>query len=137
MNRLHRRQSSRMPAPPAGLAKRRVDIAAISQTRQEWFLRGTETDFVQQATTNAIPKISYPTAGTIIALDPDIPPDAQQVFFEAKPEGRGLEWVLDGKKLGPSSGLQSWPPQGGKHIIKLVDPIGNEIDTVRFEVRGN
>jgi len=137
MNRLHRNQLSRMPAPPEGLVKRTVEIPAISQSKLEWFIRGTETDYVQQAITNAIPKITYPTSGTIIALDPDIPPDAQRLFFEAKPEGRGLEWVLDGKTLGSISGLQSWLPQGGKHILKLVDTLGNEIDTVRFEVRGN
>ncbi len=137
MNQLHRGQLSRMPPPPSGLVKKTVHIEAIAQSKQEWFMRGTETELVREASGNAIPKIAYPTSGTIIALDPDIPPDAQQVFFEAKPDGNGLEWVLDGEKLGGGADLIPWLPKNGRHLLKLVDNRGKELDTVRFEVRGN
>ena len=137
MNRLHRSETSRRPPPPAGVVQRRVDFPEISESRQEWFIEGTETVLVQRAAGSVDAKIVYPPSGTVVALDPDIPPGDQKVFFEADFEGSGLEWILDGRRLGAAAALLPWSPQKGQHVLALVDGAGKELDTVSFEVRGN
>jgi hypothetical protein len=49
-----------------------------------------------------VARITDPTTGTVIALDPDIPPNRQRVRFVA--EGANLRWLMDGKPFakGPS-----------------------------------
>jgi penicillin-binding protein 1C len=137
MNRLHRRELSRKPNPPAGLVQKTIDFPGTSQSKQEWFIRGTETMRVQDAQLKAVPKIVYPTAGSVIALDPDIPLENQRIFFEAEPEGNSLEWFLDGQSVGTAATLASWPPRKGRHVLVLSDNSGKELDSVTFEVRGN
>jgi penicillin-binding protein 1C len=137
MNRLHRKQSSRAPAPPAGVVRCPVEFASSAETKQEWFIRGTETAMVQQADDRVFPRIIYPTSGTIVALDPDIPQDDQKMFFEAKPDAIHFEWNLDGRRLGPSAALVPWSPRKGKHVLRLVDADQRELDSVTFEVRGD
>ena len=137
MNWLHRRQTSRPPAPPAGVVRRAVEFASTAETKPEWFMRGTETALVQQADDGIFPKIIYPTSGSIIALDPDIPPEDQKMFFEASPGGSNLQWVLDGHSLGLSAALAPWSPRKGKHVLKVMDATQRELDSVNFEVRGD
>jgi penicillin-binding protein 1C len=137
MNLLHSREPSRAPQPPRGLVRRLVDIPSISQSKQEWFIEGTETTLVQRAGSQVVARIAYPTTGTIVALDPDIPPEAQRLFFEAEPEGTSLEWILDGQSLGTTAALVPWAPRAGKHMLKVRDPMGKDLDSVDFEVRGN
>jgi penicillin-binding protein 1C len=85
------------------------------------------------------PRIRYPAAGTIIALDPDVPAGAQRVVFEASPTGEGLRWRLDGVELMPSDarGRADWAPASGRHTLTLEDSDGMPLSTVGFEVRGN
>ena len=45
-------------------------------------------------------RITAPASGTIIALDPDIPPNRQRVSFTA--EGINLRWLVDGKPFADS-----------------------------------
>jgi penicillin-binding protein 1C len=137
MNQLHSRESSRRPQAPPGLIRRFVDIPSISQSKQEWFFKGTETAIVQHAAGRVVPRIAYPTAGTVVALDPDIPPEDQRLFFESEPEGSSLEWILDGHSLGTTAALIPWAPRKGKHVLKVLDKFGKELDAVDFEVRGN
>jgi penicillin-binding protein 1C len=137
MNRLHRRQSSRPPTPPAGVVRRSVVFASTMETKQEWFMQGTETSRVQKADDGIFPRIIYPTSGSIIALDPDIPPEDQKVFFEASPDGSNLQWILDGRSLGLSAAPTPWSPRKGKHVLRLVDAGQRELDSVGFEVRGD
>jgi penicillin-binding protein 1C len=137
MHYLHGHQTSRKPIPPAGLVQQTVEISGLDQTRREWFVKGTETAHVQPAASLQATRIVYPVAGTIVAMDPDIPPENQQMFFEAKPAGDNLEWILDGQSLGPAAALMSWMPRKGKHVLKLRDHTKRELDSVDFEVRGN
>jgi penicillin-binding protein 1C len=137
MNQLHSREPSRRPHPPQGVVRRSVDIPSISQAKQEWFIAGTETTLIRRADSQVVPRIAYPRAGTIVALDPDIPPEAQRLFFEAEPEGTRLEWILDGQSLGIAAALVPWSPRKGKHLLKVLDPQGKELDSVDFEVRGD
>lgn len=137
MNYLHRKQSSRAPEPPAGVIRSTVEFADTAEIRDEWFIRGTETEIVRQTEDRLFPRIIYPASGTIIALDPDIPRGDQKMFFEARPDGTDLEWNLDGKSIGSYKGPVPWAPARGKHVLRLMDAGQRELDSVTFEVRGD
>ncbi|MDO8457053.1 MAG: penicillin-binding protein 1C [Burkholderiaceae bacterium] len=78
-------------------------------------------------------RITTPTSGTIIALDPDIPPNRQRVSFQA--EGQNVAWLLDGKPFAKGNAAQ-WLPWPGRHVVQLVDAKGVKLDEIRLEVRG-
>ena len=48
-------------------------------------------------------KILYPTNGTIIAMDPDIPVNHQRVQLNAKGSEQ-IAWAMDGNGIGIGSG---------------------------------
>jgi penicillin-binding protein 1C len=157
MNHLHTRQSSRAPQPPAGLVQAAVQFersgtAAVEAARKEWFLAGTQqpsfamhsiATYAQYAgaggqkhskfSEEQTARITTPTTGTIIALDPDIPPKNQRVSFQA--DGANLRWLMDGKVFakGPTAQWLPWP---GRHVVRIVDARGQVLDEVRIEVRG-
>lgn len=158
MNHLHQTEPSRAPSPPPGLVQLPVQFTAApgnpaaEAPRREWFLQGTQqtTFAINSIATSAIntrargqkslkerqetpPRITSPTSGTIIALDPDIPPNRQRVSFAA--EGPHLRWRMDGKPFakGPSPQWLPWP---GRHVVQLVDARGTVLDEIRLEVRG-
>ncbi|MDQ0610065.1 MULTISPECIES: penicillin-binding protein 1C [Variovorax] len=143
MRFLHAREPSRAPAPPAGLVEARVEFGpaadgnAIEAARSEWFLQGTEQPLFAldtgMATDAFAARITAPSDGTIIALDPDIPPLRQRVRFES--EGRGVQWRIDGKPFARGNSAQ-WLPWPGRHVIELVDASGKVVDQRRLEVRG-
>ena len=62
--------------------------------RVEWFLRGTEPVDAVRKLAKGLPRIIAPVAGTIIALDPDIPSLNQRLAFEAQGGGADSRWVL-------------------------------------------
>ena len=155
MTQLHRTEPSRAPAPPPGLVQSRVAFDGLEAARREWFIKGTEQNLFainsgavsahftwatgqnnsqkSMSDVEIIPKITSPTSGTIIALDPDIPPKAQRVSFKA--EGRDLRWLMDGKPLARGAQVQ-WLPWPGRHVVQLVDGSGKVLDEVKIEVRG-
>jgi len=138
MGYLHRTEASRAPAPPAGLVQARVRFGdELEAARSEWFISGTEQAVFAlspgASATEAASRITAPSNGTIIALDPDIPPNRQSVRFEA--EGRGLQWRMDGKPFARGNSAQ-WLPWPGRHRVELVDAHGQVVDEVRLEVRG-
>ena len=102
----------------------------------EWFIRGTETDVVRKASGISATRISSPVAGTVVALDPDIPSDRQKMFFEARPAVNSMLWVLDGNELGIATDVTLWTPVRGRHTLSLVSGDGTVVDTADFEVRG-
>lgn len=160
MNYLHKTEPSRVPLPPAGLVQSQTRFGnqggtPLEASRNEWFLKGTEqTVFAMNSGAagarperaaaknglkkpatepDAPPRITAPASGTIIALDPDIPPKHQRVSFSA--EGRGTRWLMDGKEFarGPQAQWMPWP---GRHVVQLVDAGGKVADEIRLEVRG-
>jgi penicillin-binding protein 1C len=143
MRFLHAREPSRAPTPPAGLVEARVsfgpgaDGSPLEAARSEWFLQGTEQPLFAldtgMATDAASARITAPADGTILALDPDIPPQRQRVRFES--EGRGVQWRIDGKFHARGNSAQ-WLPWPGRHLIELVDASGKVVDQRRVEVRG-
>ncbi|OYQ39779.1 penicillin-binding protein 1C [Rhodoferax sp. TH121] len=158
MNFLHAKQASRAPKPPAGVVHKAVQFAnstsapTLEAARDEWFVEGTQqTTFAMDSgairavsmssrgqkdlKTEAAPsaRITAPTHGTIIALDPDIPPKAQRLSLQA--EGANLRWLLNGKPVAKGNSAQ-WPLWPGKHLLQITDARGHVLDQVRFEVRG-
>ncbi|CAN7277237.1 penicillin-binding protein 1C [Variovorax sp. LjRoot84] len=136
MGFLHRNEASRAPAPSQGLVRSRVRFGdELEAARDEWFIAGTEQPLfaIPGAAAESAPRITAPSDGTIIALDPDIPPRHQRVRFEA--EGRGLQWRIDGKLFARGSSAQ-WLPWPGRHVVELVDARGQVLDQVKLEVRG-
>ena len=130
----------------------------LEAARDEWFIKGTEqslfdTNLIADYSTNKralaskvfknmldesgksddAPRITSPVTGTIIALDPDIPPDRQRLSFSAK--GRGVRWLMDGKEFarGPEAQWFPWP---GRHVVQLLGSDGKVADEIKLEVRG-
>lgn len=159
MRYLHRSEPGRAPAPPAGVVSNQVVFdaptgagQALEAARSEWFLQGTEQTRVAlnsnvydalngpsrngkaaSAAAQDRARITSPISGTIIALDPDIPPLRQRVSFVA--QGRDTRWLMDGKPFawGPQAQWLPWP---GRHLVQLADSRGVVLDQVRIEVRG-
>jgi penicillin-binding protein 1C len=149
MQFLHQNESSKAPPAPANLVQTQAQFsqsgtAMVEAARQEWFLAGTEQSqfainkiAVQAINTQATAinnaRITSPTSGTIIALDPDIPPNRQRVSFQA--EGQNVAWLLDGKPFAKGNGAK-WLPWPGRHVVQLVDAKGVKLDEIKLEVRG-
>lgn len=136
MNYLHNREKARLRKVPAGLVQQQVRWEETGVTRNEWFLKGTETEIVAEAKGAKRPKIVYPATGTIVAVDPDIPINHQKLFFDLEPRAASAAWVLDGKEIGSADSAVAWLPKRGRHELSVIDPTGIRLDSVKFEVRG-
>ncbi|VWX56528.1 Penicillin-binding protein 1C [Burkholderiales bacterium 8X] len=140
MGFLHRQEPSRPPMPPVGLVQMPVRFGdELEAARSEWFIAGTEqTLFALPSAYGSLPsssRIRAPADGSIIALDPDIPPNRQRVRFEAEGAAASLQWRIDGKTFG-RGGQVDWLPWPGRHRIELADARGDVLDSLRLEVRG-
>ena len=150
MRYLHTQKPSRAPMAPAGVVAQQVSFdteagSPAEASRTEWFIAGTEQSaitFSKQSNqkqknrapnTEAIARINSPTHGTIIALDPDIPPAAQVLSLQA--EGSQLTWLLNGKVLARGNSA-TWRPWPGKHTLQIRNSHQKILDEVRLEVRG-
>jgi penicillin-binding protein 1C len=158
MKFLHAKQPSRAPKPPVGVEQKMVQFAntpsapSLEAARSEWFVSGTQqsTFAMDSGAVHAIStstgdrnglkigavssaRITAPTNGTIIALDPDIPPQAQRLTLQA--EGNNLRWLVDGKQFAKGNAA-TWPLWPGRHLLQIADAKGQVLDQVRFEVRG-
>ncbi|MGM9486826.1 penicillin-binding protein 1C [Ideonella sp. YS5] len=132
------RTAKSSPPPPPGLVRQAVRYeAAMEPPRAEWFLAGTEQARLQRAIAAPSTKlIAAPIDGTVLALDPDIPPAAQRLrIAAARPLPAGWRWRLDKRVLGPATPrhVLPWP---GLHRLDLVDENGSVRETLSFEVRG-
>jgi penicillin-binding protein 1C len=134
---LHQATPSTYPEPPTGVIAKMVAFPLqIEPDRTEWFLDGTEPRMIAQALAGDHPRIIAPARGTVIALDPDIPPSRQRVIFEARSGRAPLRWLLDGTDLGSATDLVVWDPHPGRHTLSLVDDDQRPHGTLTFEVRG-
>ena len=145
------------PAPEGG--------TPLEAQREEWFLPGTQQAYFaidsvangaygvgaagqkdlkfmgRAAPDDAAPatgvRIATPVSGTIVALDPDIPPTRQRLQFAATGHapGMALRWRLDGKPVARGANW-AWLPWPGRHVVQLTDAHGAVLDEVRIEVRG-
>jgi penicillin-binding protein 1C len=137
MSRLHDDAPGAAPNPPPGVAAHRVVFeSAIEPPRLEWFAAGTEMERVSLARSVSAPgRILSPPNGAIIAVDPDIPRENQQVVIAASGVSQGDRLILDDSPFGSAAGERLWQPRSGTHILKLLDAEGRERDRVRFVVR--
>ena len=160
MQHLHSSTPSQPPTPPAGMVQTTVQFAspntnnssktapragiisslvANEPSRKEWFISGTEqTQFLppdsQNSRTNsAHAHIQTPTNGTIVAIDPDIPPKHQRLLLRT--DQPRVHWQINGKPAGSGSSVY-WMPWPGKHQITLHNLSGKTLDTIQIEVRG-
>jgi penicillin-binding protein 1C len=110
----------------------------------EWFIQGTQqSQFALAAggdggpnptrALRATARITSPANGSIIALDPDIPPERQRLHFGA--DGMVSRWLMDGKPFAKGPHAQ-WLPWPGRHLVQIVGPKGEVLDSIRLEVRG-
>ena len=110
----------------------------------EWFIQGTQQSqfglsqdgdggVAVQRSGSATARITSPANGSIIALDPDIPPDRQRLHFGA--DGTFTRWLMDGKPFAKGSQAQ-WLPWPGRHVVQIVGAKGEVLDSIRLEVRG-
>ncbi|HDR9797640.1 TPA: penicillin-binding protein 1C [Burkholderia cenocepacia] len=142
---LHRDLPSRPPRAPAGVETRRIAFERdIEPARNEWFIAGTAIDTIRLAApvtpgkdgASAPLTIGAPTDGTIFAIDPDIPPKNQRIWFERSAgHATKFAWRLDDKVIGHADRV-AWLPWPGRHRLELVDARGNVADAIGFEVRG-
>ncbi|MGK5080346.1 penicillin-binding protein 1C [Janthinobacterium sp. HLX7-2] len=138
MDYLHKNIPSHAPKAPPGVLQQMVAYRpALEAPRREWFISGTESAIIAVVgDTVRPPAIVYPAEDSILAIDPDIPPALQRVFFQAQ-GSQALRWVLDGKDLGAAAESISWRPVPGKHALALVNKDGKTLARVAFQVRGN
>lgn len=139
------------------------DGLPLASGHEEWFMPGTEqalfaiknvsigdyqesadaNNDVQESTQTATPaplpmaaRITTPVPGTIVALDPDIPPANQRLRFEAAgPHAQDVRWHIDGKLAGRGAAWL-WLPWPGRHQVQLLGSGGQVLDQIRIEVRG-
>jgi penicillin-binding protein 1C len=175
MGFLHASTPSRAPKAPAGVLQQAVRFGPdasglpLESARSEWFVAGTQQSLFAMAgsglpaasssargTSAASPvRIARPANGTILALDPDIPPDRQRVQLSARPAGTAatqewqdasLRWRMVSaappgaaepapKDIGRGAAA-AWLPWPGRHRLELVDAKGQVLDSVQVEVRG-
>ncbi len=136
VNYLQARDPATAPAAPEGLERRRVRfLPPFESARAEWFLAGTSQAVFRAARRGErAPRITRPTDGEIIALDPDIPRTFQRLRFESRGDGRPALYRLDGGPVGTAAAA-GWLPLPGRHALELVDPAGRVLDRVNFRVR--
>jgi penicillin-binding protein 1C len=138
MNYLHDRFGSGQIVRPPDVALSEVSFpGAVEPPRQEWFVAETEPNSSLSNLDDSDPQILSPAAGTIIALDPDIPAVAQRVVFEASLGARNSRWILDGRALAPVRGELLWTPTPGAHTLSIARDSGNALQTIQFTVRGS
>lgn len=140
MSLLHETEASAAPEPPPGVVRAAAAfVGGVEPARDEWFLRGTEPGAAAPALAPPRVRIALPQHGTVLAVDPDIPPALQRVAFEALGQPRGevpARWSLDDRDLGPATGTFLWALEPGRHRLALRAPDGSTLDAISFEVRG-
>ena len=133
MNFLHENNPSRPPHPPQG----------VTSHSGEWYLAGTEPNpqtptFRHHTIPQSFTKITYPTDGTIIAIDPDIPSDRQKVFFAADHSCLACKWQINGIPIGTVATPVAWAPSiAGDYRLEILDDNAHVLDSVNFNVRGS
>jgi penicillin-binding protein 1C len=147
MTELHREGVTDAPQPPPGVLAVNVTFQpAVESSRREWFVVGTQSAPVSPAavpaeTVHSVPaaaaiaRIESPANGTVIALDPDIPPNLQRVPISARGAVESMRFRLDDAVLGEARTAVLWPPRPGYHTLVLEDRNGREADRVHFTVR--
>jgi len=138
MDFLHRGVPSIKQEASSGLVRKKIDFSqGVAASRDEWFIRGTEPNLQNQGTGEFNPRILYPPSGTVLAVDPDIPPELQKVFFVSQVHEDHCQWLLNGATLKMTGRTIPWIPKAGKYHLAIADKDEKVLDYVYFEVRGS
>ncbi|RJF86235.1 penicillin-binding protein 1C [Sphingomonas cavernae] len=137
MRALHADRPGKAPPAPPGIERRRIIFAdRIEPPRAEYFLAGTGQTLVGAAPATARrPRITSPVAGSVYALDPDIPVAHQRMAVLVAGEVAGHRLVLDRRDLGPADAKPLVLAGPGAHRLLLQDPAGKPVDSLIFTVR--
>jgi len=136
INGLHPQGDTRNE-PPAHLVRKEIQFPNdVAPPRKELFIGGTEPNLKDQRIGQFNQRIVYPPSGAVFGLDPDIPPEAQKIFFVSQPKRNNLRWVLNDHTMEETSSYFPWSPRVGDYTLTLIDENDQMIDSVHFEVRG-
>lgn len=158
MGFLHRNTPSRAPKAAQGLVQQQVQFGTeaggspIESQRSEWFVAGTQQavfamDHIADGAgpssatgqkgsksggaTGAVSsvRISRPANGTILALDPDIPPDSQRVQLIARQAGMAAEqdWRDSSLRWRLVTRQYVAPPKAADGKPQAVAPVVHEV----------
>lgn len=134
---LHARGHGTPPPMPKGIDARTVTFADTHEApRREYFLHGTGQAQLASAPAAARrPRITHPVAGSVYALDPDIPVDRQRLAVDVTGAVEGHVLKLDDRILGPAGAAPLVLAAPGVHRLALIDPSGRAVDQIRFTMR--
>lgn len=137
MMAIHARRPGRAPPPPADVEATRIAFAdGIEEPRREYFRRGTGQALIAAAPATARrPRFTNPVAGSVYALDPDIPIDRQRLSIGVSGAAATHRVLLDARDLGPADRAPLVLPGPGVHRLRLVDIAGHVVDQVMFTMR--
>ncbi|OQW77432.1 MAG: penicillin-binding protein 1C [Proteobacteria bacterium ST_bin13] len=130
-------RGSGAPAMPPGIEARQISFGgAIEQPRREYFLVGTgQTRIAGAPDTARRPRITNPVAGSVYALDPDIPIGRQKLAIGVSGATAAHRLELDTKDLGTADGHPLVLAGPGRHRLRLIDLSGRVVDQVIFTMR--
>ncbi|TKD52924.1 penicillin-binding protein 1C [Sphingomonas baiyangensis] len=134
---LHAGNPPPAPRPPGDVEAVPVRFAGgIAAPRREWFVRGTAQPQVAMAPEAARrPRITSPVAGSVYALDPDIPAPRQRLAVGVAGPVAGHRLRIDRRDLGPADGGALMLAGPGMHRLQLLAPDGRIVDQIRFTIR--
>jgi penicillin-binding protein 1C len=137
MDFLHEGAAPPRPRVPDGVVRQTVEYAnRIEPIREEWFLAGTQSArIIAIDSPPGRPRIVSPANGALLAVDPDIPPARQRVLVHvagAHPDTR----LQIGSARHRAGEPFLWRPTPGRHVLRLVDGQGVELDRTMVTVRG-
>ena len=134
---LNQNRADPPPPMPSGVEARAIAFAdVVEQPRRDYFLRGTAQSVIAAAPPEARrARIVNPVAGSVYAIDPDIPPARQRLAVEATGDLTGARVMLDTRALGPAAGNPLFMAPPGRHRLRLTDAAGRVVDQVAFTIR--
>lgn len=137
MDFLHEGDAPRERPVPDGLVRRAIAYeSGIEPQRDEWFIAGTESSrIIAIADAPLRPRIASPANGAVLALDPDIPRARQRVAVTVAGARPGIRLQVGSSSVSAER-THLWQPVPGRHVLRLVDASGAELDRVLVTVRG-
>jgi penicillin-binding protein 1C len=134
---LHANRPGREPPPPPSIEQRVVRFdSGIEPPRREYFLAGTaQAAFAAAPAQARRPRIVSPVAGSIYALDPDIPLDRQRLAVRVAGVAPEHRLVLDRRDLGLARDSMPLLVPPGAHRLALLDGRGRVVDSLIFSMR--
>jgi len=138
MDFLHRGVPSIKQEASSGLVRKKDRVLTGRRSVQRGMVYSRDrTQFTESGNGEFNPRILYPPSGTVLAVDPDIPPELQKVFFVSQVHEDHCQWLLNGATLKMTGRTIPWIPKAGKYHLAIADEDEKVLDYVYFEVRGS